>query len=87
MKPTISRTITTTTVHYVIIEVKDGKAEMSETYTTDLLGKIDEEKAQKTMKPMFDKPFTIVSLEQSTKTYEMDVEQFINYATIIKEEK
>lgn len=87
MKPTISRTITTTTVHYVIIEVKDGKAEMSETYTTDLLGKINEEKAQKTMKPMFDKPFTIVSLEHSTKTYEMDVEQFINYATIIKEEK
>lgn len=86
MKQTISRTITITTVHYVTIWVIDGKAEMSETFTIDLLGEIDEEKAQKTMKPMFDKPFTIVSLKHSTKTYEMDVEEFINYATI-KEEK
>lgn len=86
MKQTISRTITITTVHYVTIEVTDGKAEMSETFTTDLLGEVDEAKAQKKMKPMFDKPFTIVDLEHSTKVYEMDVEQFINYATI-KEEK
>lgn len=88
MKQTISRTITTTDLKYSTFNVVDGEVEVSPKQEVSLFGKKTLEQSKKELTKMFAEgvDFTIVDIEYSVNTYEMDLNEFINYATI-KEEK
>lgn len=88
MKQTISRTITTTDLKYSTFNVVGGEVEVSPKQEVSIFGKQTLEQSKKQLKKMLAEgvDFTIVDIEYNVNTYEMDLNEFINYATI-KEEK
>lgn len=78
----MSKEVVNTVVEVAKIKMVDGApvAEMLPTET--LLGNVTSEKAQKLLNQKHKEPVTIISLEPNATTYEMDVLDFIKYATV-----
>lgn len=85
MKQTISRTITETHVFYATVKIVGTEPELEQA-TTVLFGKYDSSQVSKMLNKNSKNAISVLEVEHKTKTYEMELEDFINNATI-KEEK
>lgn len=93
MKQTISRTITLTKIHHNIIEVVDGVVNTVPVKHLTVGGNLDKEQAKKVLHEHYGgfktdeiQGAVITYLDHEKNTYEMELNEFIEYATI-KEEK
>lgn len=93
MKQTISRTITLTKIHHNIIEVVDGVVNAVPVKHLTVGGNLDKEQANKVLHEHYGgfktdeiQGAVITYLDHEKNTYEMELNEFIEQATI-KEEK
>lgn len=93
MKQTVTRTITLTHIHHNIIEVDDGAVNAIPVMHISVGGKLDKEQATKALHDHYNgfktdkiQSAVITHLDHETNTYEMDLNEFIEQATI-KEDK
>lgn len=93
MKQTVTRTITLTKIHHNIIEVDDGVANVLPVDHLTVGGNLTKEQANKVLHDHYNgfktdqiQGAVITYLDHETNVYEMDLNEFIEYATI-KEEK
>lgn len=93
MKQTVTRTITLTKIHHNIIEVVDGVVNAIPVEHLTVGGNLTKEQANKVLHDHYNgfktdeiQGAVITYLDNETNTYEMDLNEFIQYATI-KEEK
>lgn len=93
MKQTVTRTITLTKIHHNIIEVKDGMVNVLPVEHLTVGGNLSKEQANKVLNDHYNgfktdeiQGAVITHLDNETNTYEMELNEFIEYATI-KEEK
>lgn len=86
MRKTMTREITSTNVKLASIELVEGKAELIELPSEKILGNVDLEKAQKLANKKFDRKVTVLAVEPETTVYEMDVELFMELASVKEEE-
>lgn len=92
MKQTVTRTITLTKIHHNIIEVDDGVANLLPVEHIEVGGNLTREQAEKVLHDHYNgyqaeiRSAVITYLDHETNVYQMDLNEFIQYATI-KEEK
>jgi hypothetical protein len=77
----MQREVTSTRVEFAQLTVVEGLPEVNKS-VEELIGNVDQEKAQKILTKKYGNGVTILSLEVDTKKYEMSVEDFIKLASI-----
>jgi len=87
MRTTIIRTITATTIESVHVAFEKGQPKFVKNDTLTLNGKIDEASALKIIRKTFGENAQLQAVEETTNVYEISVDDFIKYATIVKDEK
>ena len=93
MKQTVSRTITLTKIHHNTIELDGEHVNVLPAELLTVGGNLTKEQANKVLHDHYNgfktgniQSAVIIYLDHETDTYEMDLNDFIQYATI-KEEK
>lgn len=86
MKQTMTRTITTTTIHHYLIEVKNGKPEFKPAEPITVNGKLDGKQIEKVMKEKYGNTtqYTITGTETDKQTYQIDLNTFLKHAEIVE---
>lgn len=88
MRKMLSKEITFTHIKLAVLEVQDGKPVAVELPPLEMLGDISRERAQKKLdKEHKGKQVMIYSLETEKRTYEMEVEKFIQIASVKNKEE
>ena len=79
----ITKTINTATVVLATVEAKDGKAEVKNTTTTTILScdPLSDAKIAKAVRKI-DPKAAIVSVDQRTDRYAIDIEEFVKIAHV-----
>jgi len=87
MRKTMKKEVTITTCAIAKMEMVDGKPIAIELPKEVLLGNVTLEKAQQQLNKKLGFSVTVFEVQADTQTYEMDVEEFIKVATIVKAEE
>lgn len=86
MRKMMTKEVTTTAIHLAKIEMVDGEPKAVPLPVKEVLGNVSIEKAQKLVTKELGQGVSVVEVYPETKIYQMEVENFIELATI-KEEK
>jgi hypothetical protein len=87
MRRKMTKEVTKTTVKVArTIIGENGLPQAEQLEDVILLGNVDQEKAQKVVAKKFDFPVTVYGVQANTDVYEMDVEEFIQLATLKTDE-
>lgn len=78
----MSKEVVNTVVKLAVLEMNEGTPTAITLPDETLLGNVTAEKAQKELNKKHGKPVTIISVEPNAITYEMEVLEFIKYATV-----
>jgi len=86
MRKTMTKEVTSTLVKVAKMTMEDGLPKAVALPDETLLGNVSLEKAQKQLNKKYGEPVTVLEVHPDTKVYEMEVEKFMEHATI-KEDK
>lgn len=87
MRKTMQKEVTKTTVKVAKMGIdENGLPKAEQLPETILIGNVTLEKAQKEVAKLYQFPVVVFGVEATTETYEMNVEDFIKYATLKTEE-
>lgn len=82
MRKLMTKEVTTTTVTLAKMEMVEGKPVAVELPSEIIIGNVTLEKAQKIVNKKYGQSVTVFTVVADTQTYEMEVEQFIQLASI-----
>lgn len=82
----MTKEVTSTVVKLATIEVTDGVPQAVQLPDEILLGSVTPDKAQKQLSKQLGKDVTVLSAEPKTEIYVMDVEEFIQLASLKEDE-
>jgi hypothetical protein len=82
MRKVMTKEVTTTKVKVAKMEMVDGQPQAKWLPDEILLGNVNLEKAQKEVNKKHGQGVTVFEVAPETKVYEMDVNQFIELATV-----
>lgn len=86
MRKQMTKEVTSTVIKLATIEVSDGVPMAVELPPEILLGSVTPDKAQKILSKQLGKDVTVLSAEPKTEVYVMDVEEFIQLASLKEDE-
>lgn len=82
MRKKMTKEVTKTTVKIARVQNVDGQLTTEQLDDLVLIGNVSAEKAQKLVHKQHGTNATVFGVEVATEIYEMDVEEFIKYATL-----
>lgn len=88
MRKTMKKEVTKTTVTLARMSMKDGQPFAEPMEDEVLIGNVSAEKAQKEIKKKYnDDRVVVFTVQPQTEVYEMNVEDFIQVATIVEQDQ
>ena len=82
MRKKMTKEVTKTTIKIAKVQNVDGQLTTEQLDDIIMIGNVSAEKAQKHVHKELGTNATVFGVEVSTEVYEMDVEEFIKYATL-----
>ena len=82
MRRYMTKQVTKTTIRMAYMENRDGMPEAVPMDDEIIIGNVGEEKAQRMMEKEHGKAVTVFEVIPETKTYEMEVSEFIKHAHV-----
>lgn len=83
MRKTITRTIPTTTIYSGIVKMVNGVPTVTMNDPITANGEIDENKALKLVRKAYDQKSIVTEVVVAENLYEISVEDFLKYATLV----
>lgn len=83
----MSRQVTKTVVKVAKMEIQGGKPVAIELPDEIMLGNVKVDRAQRVLDKKYEESVTVLAVLPETQTYEMLVEDFIQVATVVTEDK
>jgi len=87
MRKKMTKEVTKTTIKIAKVQNVDGQLTTEQLDDIIMIGNVSAEKAQKHVHKELGTNATVFGVEVSTEVYEMDVEEFIKYATLKQDTK
>lgn len=87
MRKFMTREITSTEIQSAEIVIENGVPVVHNLEPVVMLGNVSKEKAEKHLTKKFGRPVQVISVQADTKQYKLDIEKFLEVATVVGDDE